>query len=95
MEVQEHLENIKDARHLREDEDAMAAGLTFAQELGEHLQLSAVVLEQGRIWERNLELDGRGSDCCRCGGGSLVSAGINLVRQVANDWQNRKPKLWR
>ena len=59
VQVQERLEDVEDARHLREDQHAVAARAPLAQQPREHLQLPAVVLQQRRVRERDLQLHAR------------------------------------
>ncbi len=64
MEVQENLENVEDARHLRKDENAVPTRLLLAEQRRELLQLPAVPLQQRRVRERNLQLHACGVQDC-------------------------------
>jgi len=49
--VEEVLEDVEHARHLREDEDAVLAAEELPQQVGHHLQLAAVVFDQALLRE--------------------------------------------
>ena len=59
MEAEEGLEDVEDLGHLGEDESAVAALDELMEELGELLQLAAVVLQQPAVGKGDGQLKGR------------------------------------
>ena len=72
MQVEEDLQNIENARHLREDEHSMAPLLALSKQSSQFLQLAAVILYQRWIWERDLQFD---SDSVQ----SAIKVGVQRV----------------
>jgi len=53
MNVEELLKDVEDLRHLGEYQGAMAAGLELSQETIQSLKLTAIILQQPFVWERD------------------------------------------